>query len=297
MRGKKVYVVNAKGEEVEKWQNGDIIRGQLHQESWLGAVRKAELLPNGKTLKRDENGNVVQLDDVIYVKRKELKFKKNDMDSGFKSWAELRKEAVNKSLIDKLEKQYEGLSFQEACEQGIYMLDKHGNKVNRIRHIRCEVSIKNPLIIKKQTYISDSTPSYKQNYYAGMGSLYCMCQYYNAESGKKHYEVVSLFDIAENRKDGKDDLLQEIEVKGKVYTLKRVIHKGVMAIVCHGFDKNDLHSMASDEISKYLYVVKDFESVGLLIKMVKHNNALPDGKLISCAIIVLPYKIFLVSLS
>lgn len=278
MRGKKVYVVNAKGEEVEKWQNGDIIRGQLHQESWLGAVRKAELLPNGKTLKRDENGNVVQLENIIFVKRKDLKFKKNDLDSGFKSWAELRKEAVNKSLIDKLEKQYEGLSFQEACEQGIYMLDKHGNKVNRIRHIRCEVSIKNPLIVKKQTYISDSTPSYKQNYYAGMGSLYCMCQYYNAELGKKHYEVVSLFDIAENRKEGRDDLLQEIEVKGKVYILNRVIHKGVMAIVCHGFDKNDLHSMASDEISKYLYVVKDFES-DKRIKFVHHINGKTEKEL------------------
>lgn len=275
VRGKKVYVVNAEGKEVEKWQNGDIIRGQLHQESWLGAVRKAELLPNGKTLKRDENGKVVQLDDVIYVKRKELKFKKNDMDSGFKSWAELRKEAVNKPLIDKLEKQYEGLSFKEACEQGIYILDKHGNKVNRIRHIRCEVSIKNPLIVKKQTYISDSTPSYKQNYYAGMGSLYCMCQYYNAELGKKHYEVVSLFDIAENRKEDRDDLLQEIKVKGKVYTLNRVIHKGVMAIVCHGFDKNDVHSMASDEISKYLYVVKDFESDGR-ITMIRHINSQKD---------------------
>ena len=278
VRGKKVYVVNAKGEEVEKWQNGDIIRGQLHQESWLGAVRKAELLPNGKTLKRDKEGKVVQLDDVIYVKRKELKFKKNDMDSGFKSWTELRKEAVNKPLIDKLEKQYEGLSFQEACEQGIYMLDKYGKKVNRIRHIRCEVSIKNPLDVKKQTYISDSTPIYKQNYYAGMGSLYCMCQYYNAELGKKYYEVVSLFDIAKNRKEGRDDLLQEIEVKGKVYTLNRVINKGIMVIVCHGFDKNDVHSMASDEISKYLYVVKDFES-DKRIKLVHHINGKTEKEL------------------
>ena len=281
VRGKVVRMVNKEGQEVEKWQNGDVIRGQLHQESWLGAVRQAELMPNGKTLKRDENDKVVQLENTIYVKRKDLKYKNNDMDSGFKSWDELRKEAVNKSLIDKLEKQYEGLSFKEACEQGIYMLDKHGNKVNRIRHIRCVVSIKNPLLVKKQAYISDSTPEYKQYYYAGVGqgSLYCVCQYYNVELGKKHYEPITLFDIAENRKQGKDDIAQEIENKGKIYTLNRIIHKGVMAIVCHGFNKNDIHSMASDEISKYLYVIKDFESAGPLIKMIKHNNAQPDSEL------------------
>ena len=37
--------------------------------------------------------------------------------------------------------------------------------------------------------------------------------------------------------------------------------------------------MASDEISKYLYVIKDFESAGPLIKMIKHNNAQPDSEL------------------
>ena len=41
VRGKVVRVVNSKGEKVEKWQNGDIIRGQLHKESWYGVIKKS----------------------------------------------------------------------------------------------------------------------------------------------------------------------------------------------------------------------------------------------------------------
>ena len=65
-----------------------------------------------------------------------------------------------------------------------------------------------------------------------------------------------------------------------------------MVIVCHGLDKNDIHSMASDEISKYLYVVKDFES-DKRITLIRHINSQKDlgkGESIKEGV-VLPEKI------
>lgn len=92
-----------------------------------------------------------------YVVRKELKFKKGDNDSGFKDWEELERVIVDQSLLTKMKQQFPiETSFKEAAEQGIFMLNRHGDKVNKIRHIRCYAHhVKKPLKIKRHTYLSD----------------------------------------------------------------------------------------------------------------------------------------------
>lgn len=183
------------GNPVNKWITGDCIRGQLHGETFYGAITQAQKDDKGKLL-RDDNGKLQIKEEIYYVVRKELKYKKNDLDSGFKTWEELENAAVNKELIQKLKKQYENTPFKDACEQGIFVTDRKGNQVNRIRHIRCYAETKNPIIIKQQTYLSDKT--YKQNYYATNGENIYYALYWDEKTDSiKSYDYRSLMQIAQ----------------------------------------------------------------------------------------------------
>ena len=153
-----------------------------------------------------------------------------------------------------------GTTFQEACEQGIYMLNKRGEKVNRIRHIRIEVKEKHPLAIKKQTNLS--VKDYKQYYYAGMGDLYVTCEYQNQQ--EREFIVYSLFSIAENRKLGVEDIPTTIiGKKGIRLTLDRIIKKGDMILIYKN-SPEELYGLDTNSLSKRLYMVCNPESDGRL---------------------------------
>ena len=224
-------------------QDANGIRGKLHAETFLGAITQW----NNEEIK--------------YVKRVELKYKKSSLDSGFKSWDDLESAIVNKQLVQIMKSQFpEGTTFQEACEQGIYMLNKRGEKINRIRHIRIEVKEKHPLAIKKHTYLSDK--DYKQYYYAGMGDLYVMCEYKNQQ--EKAYQIYSLFSIAENRKCGIEDIPSSIiGKKGNRLLLNRVIKPGDMVLI-YKDTLEELYDLDTAALSKRLYRVPNgaFESDG-----------------------------------
>ena len=224
-------------------QDANGIRGKLHAETFLGAITQWNN------------------EDIKYVKRVELKYKKSSLDSGFKSWDDLESAIVNKQLVQIMKSQFpEGTTFQEACEQGIYMLNKRGEKINRIRHIRIEVKEKHPLAIKKHTYLSDK--DYKQYYYAGMGDLYVMCEYKNQQ--EKAYQIYSLFSIAENRKCGIEDIPSSIiGKKGNRQFLNRVIKPGDMVLI-YKDTPEELYDLDTATLSRRLYRVPNgaFESDG-----------------------------------
>ena len=262
VRGKEVYLRNGNGDWTNKWVKGDRIRGQLHGDTFYGAI---------------ELNNIRH-----YVVRRELKYKKNDQDKGFKNWEELEKAIVDKDLFKIIKGQFpENTSFKEAYENGIYMFKKNDNgiidysddcKVNKIRHIRCHTSVKNPLSIKKQTYLSD-TP-YKQNFYAEIGDLYMMCKYENEERTEKEYHIWSLFDISQNRKAGIEDIPQSVisKKKNKLQLTQRIV-SGDMILIYKDIPE-ELTDMDMDALSQLLYVVRGFENDGNRIVLQKNTNAL-----------------------
>ena len=282
-RGKEIFVTNCEGEKVNKWITGDCIRGRLHQDSFFGAIKQAiteTSIKNNKeiiSLKRDQNGAILTEDNVKYVIRRELKLKKNDKDKGFRNWDELENVIVDKCLFKLMKKQFpEGTNFKDACEHGIYMLDKKGNKVNRIRHIRCYTSVKNPLAIKKQTYLSSK--EYKQNYYADMGDLYALCKYENKDKQLTEYKIWSLFDICENRKNGLPDIPDKIEGKKQhILSLTYKLKSGDILLIFPN-EHSTLHEMDNADLSKHLYVIRGFENP-YCIKLVRHINAQADNVL------------------
>lgn len=268
--------------QAKEWITGDCIRGQLHGETYYGAITQAQKDENGKIL-RDENGEIIVGEEKLYVVRRELKHKANDNDSGFKNWEELENAIVDKDLFKIIRKQFEeNTSLKEACASGIYMYkkNKYGKfdfseeyKVNRIRHIRCRTSIKNPLEIKKHTYLSDK--EYKQYYYAEMGDLYTMCKYESEDKVIKEYRIWSLFDVSNNRKSGLDDIPTTLISKKKnvlLHLTERLIPGDMLLI--YKESPQELMEMDKEALSQRLYVVlHGFENDSNRIKLQKHINA------------------------
>lgn len=159
------------------------------------------------------------------------------------------------------------------------MLNRDGEKVNKIRHIRCYTSERDPLPIKRQIYLSGK--EYKQVYYAKVGDLYAMCKYCNADKTKVRYEVISLFDISENRKFGYDiaEVLEDNKKKEKYY-LEIILKAGKQVILYKNIDElAGIVEMSNDKLSDRLYVIERFESDNKRIILKKHICAKPDKKI------------------
>lgn len=283
---KDFHPVIRKGKPLTREQEGksvpvtfcsDSFRGELHNQTFYGAVKRSND------------------DKVLYVVREPLKYKTSDKDKGFKDWKELNNRIVDlnnsaetegfKPMVKMMMSQFPvGTSFKDASEQGIFMLDKKGNKVNRIKHIRCYgKNVSNPVKVKKHTYLSDK--EYKQSIWAalGDGSVYALCEY--SDGKNKEYKRYTNMEISDNRKNGKEDIpTLYVGKKGEVLPLVRKIIKGDMLLIYKNSPK-ELLNLDRLELSKRLYKVQSFEDKNrvtlfnhLLSKTNKKGQDGQDGK-------------------
>jgi CRISPR-associated endonuclease Csn1 len=260
------------------YKTGRCIRGKLHGDTFYGAITQAKKDKDGSFL-RDNEGKIIS-GDIVFVVRRKLEYADNASESGFKSWDELESLIVDKSVFHIMRSQFNpDTTFKEACEQGIYMLDRKGNRVNLIRHVRCITSVKNPLKIKRQTYLS--AKEYHQYYYAAMGDLYAMCRYQSLDNRITKYQPWSLFNISENRNLGLDDIPIEIpyeknnEIK---LSLTQTIKVGDTILVYQN-TPIELYGLSNVQLNNHLYVVRGFETDGNRIVLKKSINAQSDKEL------------------
>lgn len=263
-RGKEV-LINGK----TRWATGDCIRGQLHQETFYGAIKPAVKNENGSLLKDDE-GKFIQEENVKYVIRVPFLYKKDASSPGFKSLEDIQKQIVDEGLKRDIEKQVNSAGgLKEAFEAGIHLLDKDGKPHgNKIRHIRVWASVSDPLKIKKQTYRSDK--EYKQHYYAGNASNSFFAIYRSEQH--KAFEFRNLFDTARIKSNtiirDPEDLFEPTKIikKGKSeieLKLQYVLEPGVK-ILFKIDEHEDLNSLPLYELFKRLYMYTNFEKDGRL---------------------------------
>lgn len=244
-----------------------VIRGELHEQTYLGAITQWER-KDGKIV-RDENNRPVVSKEKIYVTRIPLKYKESAMDKGFTSWEDLEKKIVNKDLVPMMKKQFpDKTSFKDATKEGIYMLNKKGEKVNIIKTVRCDSGIHNPEAIREQTYKSEK--EYKNYYYAKGGDLYALCEY--CHGTKLMYQTFNLMDISNRRKSGFKDIPDDItDNKGQKWILKRLFRPGDTVLV---YDKSpyELRDLDTASLASHLYVVNKIEK-DLRITLVRSSFA------------------------
>ncbi|SDM46782.1 CRISPR-associated endonuclease Csn1 [Daejeonella rubra] len=264
-RGKEQFI---DGTNQPMWATGDSIRGQLHQETFYGAIKPAKRDEKGTILK-DDKGSFILDEKIKYVIRVPFQYKKDSNTPGFKTIEEIEKQIVDEGLKAQIRKQVEKAGdLKDAFEQGIYMFDKKGNKVNKIRHIRVWASVSEPLIIKKQTNLSKI--AYKQNYYASNATNSYFAIYIGDD--KKDFDFRNLLETAQvlstnSIKSGKDLFEPSIIItKGKKQldlTLTYVLENGMKIIFKRDKD-DDLKKISNNELTKRLYVYTNFEKDGRL---------------------------------
>lgn len=264
-RGKEQFIAETNN---PKWATGDCIRGQLHQETFYGAIKPAKRSDNGNILK-DEDGKMILEEKERYVLRVPFQYKKDTNSTGFKTLDEILKQIVDHGLKSQIEKQVKDAGgLKEAFENGIYLLDKNGKPHgNPIRHIRIWASVSDPLKIKRQTNLSKT--EYKQHYYAGNATNSYFALY--SGGGKKGFAFRNLLETAKilstNAIKQSSELFEPTItiIRGKKATelpLTYVLENGIKIIFKK--ENEDLKSIPMNELLKRLYVYTNFEKDGRL---------------------------------
>jgi CRISPR-associated endonuclease Csn1 len=253
-RGKEV-IINGK----TRWATGDSIRGQLHQETFYGAIKPSQKEANGITLKKDEYGKFIQEKEPKYVLRVPFTADFNSIDK-------IVDDGLKKQIKEHAQRTG---SFKKAFEEGIYLLDKNGKPHgNKIRHIRVWASVSEPLAIKKHTYLSDK--EYKQNYCVANATNSFFAIYKGED--KKDFDYRNLFDAAKiisiNPIINTKELFESniTITKGKkvsVLPLTYVLEVG-KKIIFKKEENEDLRLLLHNELLKRLYVFTNFEKDGRL---------------------------------
>lgn len=255
----------------EKWAKGDIIRGQLHLDTFYGKIKPARWDENGKPL-RDEKGDFIyneKNDGFRFVVRKEVNKDLNIDTIVDPHLKKMISNQLNKRSIDKTLKE----------DGGLWMLDRNGNKVNKIRHVRCFADdVTNPLAIKRQTNLSNK--EYKNDYWAKSGENYICALYQEVKRDKKgnpikkegkeiikrETEIVNLMELAV-RKRGNDNEagiyrkgendLDIIHEDGSKELPFAKLKKGTK-VIFYKENIEELKYLQQSELNKRIYKVKEF---------------------------------------
>ena len=262
-RGKEQYIP---GTNNPMWATGDSIRGQLHQETFYGAIRPAKRNEKNAIIK-DQDGKMLLEEKVRYVVKVPFQYKKDANTPGFKTLEDILKQIVDVGLKTQIELQVKAAGgLKEAFEKGIYMLDKKGRPHgNPIRHIRIWASVSDPVKVKKQTNLSKT--EYKQHYYAGNATNSYFAIYQG--QGKKEFEFRNLLDTAKILSANSIKKTEELFtptitiVKAKKnieLPLRYILENGMKVIFKH--DEEEISKLSKSDLLKRLYVYTGFEKNG-----------------------------------
>jgi CRISPR-associated endonuclease Csn1 len=264
-RGKEQFI---EGTNQPMWATGDSIRGQLHQETFYGAIKPAKRDAKG-ILQKDEEGKFIQEEKIKYIISVPFLYKKDNNSPGFKTIEEIERQIVDHGLKAQIKKQVESSdSLKDAFDKGIYLLDKKGKPHgNKIRHIRVWASVSEPLKIKMQTNISKT--DYKQHYYAGNATNSYFAIYIG--KGKKGFDFRNLLETAQalstnTIKNVKELFESSITIttgkKETILPLTYILENGIKVIFYK--DDEDVKALSTAELLKRLYVFSNFEKDGRL---------------------------------
>lgn len=284
-RGKVLYDIDKDGNSYKRISRGDTIRGQLHGETFYGAIKQPIRDEENKIL-FDENKKMILKDEIYLAVRKPLLYKKDANSPGFKTIEELEKVIVDKALFEMIKKQVEESDFKTALTEGVYMLDEHGNKVNKIRRIRCfEKGLKYATAIKVHEHDFTSDKEYKKTTLATNGeNTYCL--FYKSDQGKA-MRILSIVDLADLKLKNIQSLYSEPEFsfvetgrgKNKVeIPLYSVLKKGDKFIF-YKDSINELKDLDLKDLSERMYKVYQFEGDSGRMKFRHHLAAGIDTEL------------------
>ncbi len=283
-----IIIKDNEGKPIPMFSNGDSIRGQLHQETFLGAIKLPIKDANGKY--KIENGKFLYDDKITYVVREPFVYKKDANSPGFKNIEDIEKSIVDKHLLEMIIKQIGDLDFKTAMTEGVYLVNKDGGESSRIRHIRIFVRATEPLKIKEQTYISNKTLTqlsdreHKKYYYAANDKNHAYALYEGkiGTKSERDFRIITLFDTANLSTHFDRNLSVELEIKSKTKNEKlkllAVLRSG-QKVLFYKEHLEELKELNAKELSNRLYRIIGFEKDGR-IKFKHHLVATREQDLV-----------------
>lgn len=213
--------IRKRGEKTGWIAQGDSIRGQLHKETFFGAVKALERNEQGFPIKENEKYKVIKNengeDEIWIVSKKPIRDIKVDKDI----------------IVDELLKKH----IQKQLNKGVALTDVVDFSNKSIRHIRIRVkagvgflSKDKALPIKDHTYASKH--KHKREYLVQNEENYLFLLYEGLNEKKKtirYYRILNLLDIAQLRIKNINEIKNEPEfqsiTKGKISLKLKIILK------------------------------------------------------------------------
>ncbi|MFN3640452.1 MAG: hypothetical protein ACK4UK_05990 [Flavobacterium sp.] len=250
--GKVIYKLNEKGEKIPRLQQGDTIRGSLHQDSIYGAIK-----------------NPLNKEEIRYVIRKDLEsLKANDIENIVdETVKEKVKEAVaNKVLLLSSNPQQKN-KFAE--NRKVWMNEKKQVPINKVRIYAN--SVKNPLEIKEHSLLSKSRHEHKQKVYGQNDENFALGIYEGVDKKgkvKRAFEAINLMDAGQYFKLSNNDFRESYDIVTNPHDktdlpLKYILKKGMM-VLFYKESSNELKDLPIKDLNARLYKLSKFDAQGRL---------------------------------
>lgn len=285
-RGKIEYFKDEKGNKAPRINTGDTIRGQLHDDTFFGAIKQPVYSKiNGKLVPQtDGMGNFIfqtndkRKDELFFVTRhreglgylKKIEDLNLVIDPNLRAYLTLEIE----SRIDK------GDTFEQAILEPIWAfgkkIDKNGNPLQPIRHLRTRVKgggglVENPSIIN-QIKSYKSKQEYKNAKYATNGEtlVCCFYEYKNEKEVYREIESYSILEIAKLKTKNLEESLPNKVIKKvkKQDIILPLVHifKNKQKVLFYEYSIDELKDLNPKELSTRLYNVVKFEENNIRFK-------------------------------
>ena len=265
--GKTIYKLDDKGNKTPRLQQGDTVRGSLHQDSIYGAIK-----------------NPLNTEEIRYVIRKDLEsIKASDVENIVD---EMVKEQVKEAIATKVLLLSSNPQQKNKLDGTVWMNEEKGVPINKVRIYAN--SVKNPLEIKEHEVLSKSRHEHKQKVYGQNDENYCMAIY--ELDGKREFELINNFNLAKLIKQGQGfyPLYKEKDVKGKKVQIPIVKRNNRDVVLKRGqqvvfYDKEVEHPKDITEILDFkgrVYIIE-----GLSIQRIIR----PSGKIDEYGVVMFRY--------
>lgn len=267
LRKRGMIQYNKKGEI--KYQQGDTVRGSLHNDTFYGAILQ-QGIENNKTFVKDIDGSGV----IKYVMRKPLDgLKKSDKE---KIVDETVKEIITQAIKDKIIVA-KGDSYKIEAGKTVWMNEEKQIPIHKVRVYT--PSVKNPLQgFKKQKNISKHP--HKREYHVQNEENYCMAIYEgqnNKGEIKRSSELINMLDASKLLKlkrtnNSNKEIVSEVNEKTN-YPLKYVITKGKMTLLYENTPEEIWELSDNEKLDRLFEITQlDVEKFAE-IKLLHHQEA------------------------
>lgn len=248
--GKIIYKLNNEGEKIPRLQQGDTIRGSLHQDSIYGAIK-----------------NPLNTEEIRYVIRKDLEsLKANDIENIVD---EAVKEKVKEAMANKVLMLSSNAQQKNKLDGKVWMNEEKQIAINKVRMYAN--SVKNPLEIKEHSLLSKSRHEHKQKVYGQNDENYAIAIYEGLDKKgkvKRSFETINLMDAGQYFKLSNKDFRDEYDIVTNPHDktglpLKYIMKKGLM-VLFYKERPQELMELSIKDLNARLYKLSKFDAQGRL---------------------------------